>query len=119
MYTSVNFFVFVNEGLKVEALGIFFYVCFPGAYAKIDSGLQYLSPRHQLKILTAGILVNLLLAAVCYSVVVSLPGMVSVCLFDPVRGAVVVSISPSSAGMLCISYAITCDLEYIRYEVCA
>jgi membrane-associated protease RseP (regulator of RpoE activity) len=65
------------ERLRIQGLGVFFLFLFPGAYVRIEESIQFLPMSPQLRVYSAGVWHNIVMAIFCLLALVSLPSVLS------------------------------------------
>jgi hypothetical protein len=65
------------ERLQIQGCGIFFLFLFPGAYVRIEESIQYLPMYPQLRVYSAGVWHNIVMAMICVVSLLSLPHLLS------------------------------------------
>lgn len=86
----------IHEGLDVESFGVLFVFLFTGAYVNIESSIVYLPALPQIKVYSAGILMNILFSLLCYLLVFLLPTCLWMMQYKAVSGAIVSGIPSNS-----------------------
>lgn len=79
------------ENIHIEKVGIFFVLFFPGAYVTLDSNFQKLDIFARMRIYSAGIAFNFILATICFITLMSLPTLLFL-LYRRSSGVVISSI---------------------------
>jgi membrane-associated protease RseP (regulator of RpoE activity) len=66
------------ERLQIQGCGFFFLFLFPGAYVRIEESIHYLPMYPQLRVYSAGVWHNIVMATICIITLLGLPHLLSI-----------------------------------------
>jgi S2P endopeptidase len=79
------------ERLQIQGCGFFFLFLFPGAYVRIEESIHYLPMYPQLRVYSAGVWHNIVMATICIITLLGLPHLLSIGYFSMEHSIPVVS----------------------------